>query len=100
MAFGTPLRTNYGFSQLTKDCWRYGEGFESIDLQTPTMREWSAVLRIAGKVINFHSIEQEVFCEGVKLEFSDRLNLRDYIRKNFLPPSPLPAFNGRGEPNY
>lgn len=99
-AFGTPLRSNYSFSQIRKDCWQYDEGFKSIHLQTPTLTEWSAILRIAGKTINLHSIDQEVFVEGVRLNFSDRLDLRGYIRKNFLPARPLAAFNGNGQPNY
>lgn len=100
MAFGTPLRSNYAFSQLTKDCWRFDEGFESFTINFPSMRQWSGTLKIAGKTIKMESIDQDVFVEGVKLTFDERLYMRDYVKKNFLPPPPLPAFNRKGEPNY
>jgi hypothetical protein len=100
IAFATPLRSNYAFSQVTKDCWNYLDGFESFNINFPSMRQWWGTLKIAGKTIKMESIEQDVFVEGVKLTFDQALNMREYIKKNFLPAPPLAAFNGRGEPNY
>jgi hypothetical protein len=94
--FATPLRSNYAFSQIAKDRWDHQDGFKSIHVNTPTMDTWDAVLFIADKQIKIHSVGQQVFVEGVKLAFEEMLNLRQYIRKNFLTQR-APTYNGKGE---
>jgi hypothetical protein len=97
-AFGTPLRSNYSFSQVTKDCWQFDDGFESLSVNYPSLRQWWGTLKIAGKTIKMEGIDQDVIVEGVKLTFAQRLNLLDYIKKNLLPAKKSNAvYNGRGE---
>lgn len=93
----SPLRSNYCYQQIRKNDWKYDDKFESLNLVTPSMNEWTAVLKINGKTIALENVDQDVWVDGIKLSFAQTLNVRDYIRKTYFPRPSRAVYNGKGE---
>jgi hypothetical protein len=80
-AYGTPLRPNYSFSQIEDKWqdWRGDDRFEGLDLEFPDKQSWKGLLKFNGQKIKLDSKGREVWVDGNKLSFDERLNLRKYI---------------------
>jgi hypothetical protein len=101
---GTELRPNYSFSQIDKEAWRGDNRFQGVDIKFPDKQSWEAHLKFDGKDIHLQGKDREVSVDGKPLDSSDRLNLRQYIIKNYASTERSgglvgsKAFTGKGEP--
>lgn len=83
VGYGTELRPNYSFSQIKEDSWRGDPRFQGVNIKFPDKQSWEALLKFNGKTINLEGKSQDVYVDGNKLSFEERINLRDYIIKNY-----------------
>lgn len=103
--YGTELRPNYSFSQIDKEAWRGDSRFQGFDLKFPDKNTWEGILKFDNKTIDLKGQGQDVYVDGNKLDFKDRIDLRRYIISNYAASADTSnkfigprAFTGKGEP--
>lgn len=103
--YGTPLRPNYSFSQIKDDAWKGDSRFHGFSVNFPDKQSWQGTLKFSGKTIDLEGKGQDVYVDGKKLSFNERINLKDYIIKHYADGpdrsdkfSGSPAFTGSGTP--